>query len=142
MDLNTCNLLLVDDDIEFTNLVAEKLKRICGENLSVTVASSFDEASALLSVRSFNFAFVDCFLGEARTGLALIREFRNQGQDFPVAILSGATRGPLRRVALDLGAVAIIDKARCQAEQLAEIIDISTGAWCETGSYRAEALVA
>ena len=135
MENKTCNLLLVDDDMEFTRLVAEKLTRTCGSDITVTTASTFDEAASLMSERTFDFAFVDCFLGEARTGLALIRDFRNLGQDFPVAILSAATRGPLRRVALDLGAVAIIDKAHCRADQLAEVIDVSTGTWCETGKF-------
>ena len=142
MNTKTCNLLLVDDDLEFTRLMTEKLLRACGGSVTITLATNYDEAASLLSAHTFDFALLDCFLGEARTGLALMREFRNQGHEFPVAILSAATRGPLRRVAVDLGAVAVIDKANCRAEQLAEIIDVSTGAWCKSGSLAAEKSVA
>ena len=136
MDNSNCNVLLVDDDREFTKLVAEKLLLSCGSDITVTTAGSFDEALSLASSHTFDFAFVDCFLGEARSGRALIREFRQRGCDFPVAILSEATRGPLRRSALDLGAITVIDKARCNADQLAEVIDVGTGTWCMTGEFK------
>ena len=142
MKNRTCNLLLVDDDIDYANLVAAKLTAMGGKETTVTIASNYEEALTLLAYRRFDFAFIDCFLGGARTGLTLLREIRTQGFGFPVSLLTAAARGPLRRVALQLGAVAIIDKARCDAAQLAEVIDLSTGAWCDSPAAAMETTAA
>ena len=132
-----CRLLIVEDDIDYAELIGAKLTGFRSE-FEITVARTYDEAAWLMSWREFDFGLIDTFLGGPRTGIALIRELRLQGNKLPVAILSAATRGPLRKVALDLGAIAIIDKAYAKMEDIVEIIDMNTGAGVDGNDVAAQ----
>ena len=120
-----CKLLIVEDDVDYAELVGAKLQAISSD-LEITIATTYDEAAWLISWREFDFGLIDTFLGGPRTGIALIRELKLHGNPLPVAILSAATRGPLRQLALDLGAIAIIDKAYAKMEDIVEIIAMNT----------------
>ena len=119
----TLRVLVVDDDIDFTRLLADSLVVASEHNCEITIAHAYEEAIEMLQLRRFDFAIVDCFLGGAKSGLAFLREIEDAGSRIPVLILTAVAREPLISHALELGAVAVVSKSRWDVHKLLELVE-------------------
>jgi two-component system, NtrC family, response regulator HydG len=84
---NKANILVIDDEesIRFTFNTF-----LSDEGYSVTTASDYGEASALITGPGCDLVFADILLGGGRTGIDLMREARERNLDCPFVIVTGA----------------------------------------------------
>lgn len=127
-DKSLRRVLLVDDDIEYARVITESLVVASEHYYEITIANTYEEAVEMLRFRTFDFAIVDCFLGGAQSGLALLREIDRGNTGMPVLMLTAFAREPLVSHALELGAVAVVHKSRCDVTQLLQIVRIGSAA--------------
>lgn len=109
-------VLLVDDDHEFTALLAEYLE---SESLQVTVANSGQSALEILSQSTFDIAVLDIMM-PGMTGLELLQQLRPQHQ-LPIIMLTGRGGEIDRIVGLEMGADDYLAKPCNPRELLARI---------------------
>jgi two-component system response regulator HydG len=104
---NKANILVIDDEesIRFTFKTF-----LSDEGYSVTTASDYDEASALLTGPGCDLVFADILLGGGRTGIDLMREARERNLDCPFVIVTGAPNIESASDAVRLGAFDYISK--------------------------------
>jgi len=99
-------VLLVDDDVELTAMLAEYLE---GEAFAVTAVHDGGEVQPLLARRRFDLAVLDVML-PGLGGLDLLRALRRQGGDVPVIMLTARSTDVDRVVGLELGADDYVTK--------------------------------
>src|SRR5262249_12446052 len=78
-------ILIVEDDPIFAGIVAQRLER---ELYSVEVVDNGDDAAELLQVSDFDLIILDWEL-PGKSGIDVLRGYRNQGRVSPVLILTG-----------------------------------------------------
>ena len=107
---NPIRVLLVDDDPDDIVLTREIFADIPGGRLVLEGVTSYEAGRDALTRDTHDVYLVDYRL-EARTGLDLLRETRQQGSRVPVILLTGKGEREIALEALRLGASDYIEKA-------------------------------
>lgn len=112
------HILVVDDDIEIRDLLAEYLTR---NGLKVTTAAGGPQMRAALAVTQVDLIVLDLML-PGEDGLVLCRDLRARGSDpVPILMLTARSDDADRIVGLEMGADDYIAKPFVARELLARI---------------------
>ena len=93
-------ILLVDDDIEITQLIGRRLKQ---DNYVVEVATDGECAVDLLQVSPYSLVLLDVMLPKL-SGIEVCKAIRNQGNQTPILMLTGQDDISDKVIGLDAGA--------------------------------------
>jgi DNA-binding NtrC family response regulator len=102
-------ILVVDDQEEIRNLLADVLKR---RGSNVTLASSGEDALEILSdpANEFDLAILDYDFGQRMNGLEALAKFKQIRSDLTVIMLTGKASVPLAVEAIKRGAADFVTK--------------------------------
>jgi DNA-binding response OmpR family regulator len=117
----TLRILLVEDDLRLSEVVAEALRR---HRWSVDAVGSCGEAYAALRVAEYRAMVLDLGLPDG-DGLDLIRSLRAVGDPLPVLILTARGRVSERIAGLNAGADDYVVKPCATAELHARLVALS-----------------
>ena len=78
-------LLLVDDEVDFVNIIAKRLSK---RNIAVTGALSGTEAIQILRKKDFDLCVLDLKM-EDMNGIEVLKFFKKMVPDMPVIMLTG-----------------------------------------------------
>jgi DNA-binding response OmpR family regulator len=106
-------LLLVDDEVDFVNVLS---KRISRRNVEVTTACSGSEAIQALRGREFDVAVLDLKM-EDMNGLEVLKILRIMDPKLAVIMLTGYGSAEAARKGIQLGAYDYLTKP-CELEEL------------------------
>jgi DNA-binding NtrC family response regulator len=99
-------LLLVDDEVDFVNVL---VKRISRRNIDVTAAYSGSEAIQLLRRQTFDAAVLDLKM-EDMDGIELLKIFKKMDPAMPVIMLTGHGSEQSAREGIKFGAFDYLTK--------------------------------
>jgi DNA-binding response OmpR family regulator len=118
-DINSerIRLLLVDDEEDFVNVLAKRIRR---RNIDVTKAFSGSEAIQALRLQAFDVAVLDLKM-EDLNGLEVLKIFRMMDPQLAVIMLTGHGSTEAAKQGIDLGAFDYLTKP-CELEELLEKI--------------------
>src|SRR5215472_17125853 len=111
-------ILVVDDDRDHARMVAQLLE-LSGawRNTVVSIASTYDDALAALTTKTFDVSFVDYRLG-SRDGIDLLRENLAAQNDTPIIVLTGQGDEAIAVEAMRAGAVDYLNKVNLSIDTL------------------------
>lgn len=98
-EVDDCRILIVDDEVSIRELFASSLR----ESFDCVIASSTDEALALLAASKFGLVISDMMM-PGRNGIELLREIVSKYPETAVIMVSGVDRPQRIRDALRIGA--------------------------------------
>ena len=110
-------LLIVEDDLALRTGLQDTF---VAEGYSVTIASDGDEARDLLMHRNFDLVVLDCML-PGRSGLELLKELRERGDQTQVLMLTARGDEMDRVLGFELGADDYVTKPFSQRELIARV---------------------
>ncbi|MCW3086158.1 MAG: signal transduction histidine kinase, nitrogen specific, NtrB [Bacteroidetes bacterium] len=116
-EAKSIRVLLVEDDQDDYILFKENLDEIKVNSYTLTWASTYEKALALIKNDDHDIYFFDYLLG-ARTGLDLIQECLKAGVDAPIIILTGLGNQQTDLKSMELGAADYLVKAEIDVEKL------------------------
>lgn len=99
-------VLLVDDEVEFVETLAERLR---GKGLEVEVAVRGDEAVTKAGGKTFDAVVLD-YAMPGMDGIETLRALRTQNPDIQVMLLTGQATVKATVEATKLGAVDVLEK--------------------------------
>ncbi len=108
------NLLLVDDEQEYGNVLA---KRFARRAIATTNAYNGSEALQALRWRDFDVVVLDLKLGGDMDGLEVLRICKRIDKNLPVIILTGHGSAEAAKEGLALGAFDYLTKP-CELDEL------------------------
>ncbi len=108
------NLLLVDDEQEYGNVLA---KRFARREIATTNAYNGSEALQALRWRDFDVVVLDLKLGGDMDGLEVLRICKRIDKNLPVIILTGHGSAEAAKEGLALGAFDYLTKP-CELDEL------------------------
>ena len=111
-------LLLVDDEIDYLDVLAKRLTR---RGLSVSKAGSGAEALRILRERVFDAAILDLKM-EDMDGIEVLKVFHAMDPDMAVIMLTGHGSEQAARDGMNLGAFDYLTKP-CDLEHLLERVN-------------------
>ncbi len=122
MEPQSLNILLVDDDSFFADVVGEQLKDECKHQ--VTIARSAREAQELLEKKAsfFDVILTDYYMPEM-TGLDLLQWMQGQQIETPVVMLTAAGSDVVAVEAMKLGAYDYVRKEQLDLQHLGIVIN-------------------
>lgn len=106
MNSNDVSVLLVDDEVGFTEVLC---KRMAHRGVVATSVSSGEEGVLLLREKEFDVAIVDLKL-EGMDGIEILRVFKLMAPEMPVLMLTGHGSEDARDSCLKLGADGYLSK--------------------------------
>lgn len=106
MGENTINLLIVDDEVGFADVLAKRLSR---RGFTVDTASSGEEAIPILREKSYDVAILDLKL-EGMDGVEILKVFKLLVPDMPVLMLTGHGSERAVTASMKLGAADYLSK--------------------------------
>lgn len=109
-------ILIIDDDKEFTETLAEVLR----ENYVVNLASTGEDGEFQLQDNEFDLIILDLSLSDTN-GMVILKSIRKNGNETPVLILTGESGLKSKVDLLDLGADDYLTKPFKLAELEARI---------------------
>ncbi len=115
--MNNKKLLLVDDDIEFSELLSTYL---AGEGLKVTTAHNGNEALVIAQTSTFDVCLLDVMMPEL-DGIETLKQLRQLHPNLPVIMLTAKAEPIDRILGLELGADDYIAKPPEPRELLARV---------------------
>ncbi|OYQ73487.1 response regulator transcription factor [Wohlfahrtiimonas sp. G9077] len=115
--MNNKKLLLVDDDIDFSELLSTYLS---GEGLEVVVANDGFDALAIAQTSSFDVCLLDVMMPNL-DGIETLKQLRQSYPNLPVIMLTAKSEPIDRILGLELGADDYISKPPEPRELLARI---------------------
>lgn len=115
--MNNKKLLLVDDDIDFSELLSTYLS---GEGLEVVVANDGFDALAIAQTLSFDVCLLDVMMPNL-DGIETLKQLRQTYPNLPVIMLTAKSEPIDRILGLELGADDYISKPPEPRELLARI---------------------
>ncbi|ELV07909.1 Putative transcriptional regulatory protein CpxR [Wohlfahrtiimonas chitiniclastica SH04] len=115
--MNNKKLLLVDDDIDFSELLSTYLS---GEGLEVVVANDGFDALAIAQTSSFDVCLLDVMMPNL-DGIETLKQLRQTYPNLPVIMLTAKSEPIDRILGLELGADDYISKPPEPRELLARI---------------------
>ncbi len=110
-------VLLVDDEVDFTNILA---KRMGKRGFEVTESNSGSHAIRILRKQDFHVAVIDLKM-EDMNGIEVLRFFKKMVPEMPVIMLTGHGSEEAAREGLRLGAFDYLMKP-CVLEKLLDKI--------------------
>jgi DNA-binding NtrC family response regulator len=110
-------LLLVDDEVDYVNVLAN---RLCKRNVRVTKAYSGTEAVRALRWQNFDVAVLDLKM-EDMDGLEVLKIFKRIDPEIPVIMLTGHGSEEAAREGIALGAFDYLSKP-CEFKKLLDRI--------------------
>jgi DNA-binding response OmpR family regulator len=110
-------ILVVEDDRPIAEAIVETLR---DERYAVDLAATGEEASEMVAVNDYDLVVLDWSIPPP-TGIELLREWRSQGLELPVLMLTGHTDVEDRVGGLDTGADDYLTKPFRFAEPLARV---------------------
>jgi DNA-binding response OmpR family regulator len=110
-------ILVVEDDRPIAEAIVETLR---DERYAVDLAATGEEASEMVAVNDYDLVVLDWSIPPP-TGIELLREWRSQGLELPVLMLTGHTDVEDRVGGLDTGADDYLTKPFRFAELLARV---------------------
>jgi DNA-binding NtrC family response regulator len=110
-------VLLVDDEVEFLEILAERLR---SRGLDVTCAVSGEEALEIAGEKAFDAVVLDLAM-PGLDGIETLRRLRDAEPEIQVMILSGRATVDTAVEAMRLGAIDILEKP-AEVEALVERI--------------------
>jgi len=116
MSTENNNLLLIDDDVSFCDVLSRALSR---QNFDVQVANSIKKATETASKTSFQYAVIDLRIGQ-ESGLEAVQKMIDLHPDIKIIVLTGYASIATAVEAIKLGAVHYLTKP-------AEVSDIIDG---------------
>lgn len=117
MNQGRINILLVDDDEDDFLLTKDHLSDIEGKNFEVTWANSFEKGKEEIKKNQFDILIFDYLLG-AKTGIDLITEAHQAGNEAPVILLTGKGDRQTDIRAMQMGASDYLVKSEMDSEKL------------------------
>ncbi len=102
-------VLVIDDDAEDAEFVADLLEDVEGWSAAVTFARSYDEGLVRIRERSIDVCLIDYRLG-ARTGIEFLREEVVRRTGVPVILITGMGSREVDEEALEAGAADYLPK--------------------------------
>jgi two-component system, OmpR family, response regulator len=113
-------VLVVDDDKESRELLSEVLT---GSGYAVGLVENGEAAQTLLDHdEDYRIVIADLRMPDG-SGLELLKNLRGQGSKREVILMSSFISGPERKLALDLGADALLEKPF----RLSELLELVAG---------------
>jgi DNA-binding NtrC family response regulator len=116
--LNQCDVLLVDDEKGYTDVLTRRLGR---RGIRVITAAGGTEGIRKLRSQRFDIAVVDLKM-EDMDGIEVLKIFKKMDPEMPVLILTGHGSQQAARDGLAYGAFDYLTKP-CDLEELLEKID-------------------
>jgi len=110
------NLLILDDDVSFCDVLSRALGR---QNFNVHVANSIIEATEIASQTSLQYAVIDLRIGQ-ESGLEAVQKMIDIHPDIKIIVLTGYASIATAVEAIKLGAIHYLTKP-------AEVSDIVEG---------------
>jgi DNA-binding response OmpR family regulator len=110
-------ILVVEDDRPIAEAIVETLR---DERYAVDLAATGEEASEMVAVNDYDLVVLDWSIPPP-TGIELLREWRSQGLELPVLMLTGHTDVEDRVGGLDTGADDYLTQPFRFAELLARV---------------------
>lgn len=104
--MHTDRVLLVDDEVEFVETLAERLR---ARGLEVEVATSGEEGVEKVQKRTFHAVVLD-FAMPGMDGIETLKTLRTQSPDTQVVLLTGQATIKAAVEATRLGAVDVLEK--------------------------------
>jgi len=129
--MKSAKILLVDDEVVFTNNISKLLSR---RGYQVKAVNSGDEALRVLMDNSFDVMVLDLKM-PGIDGIATIREMKKLGLPTEVLILTGHGSIDMALEAIKLGAYDYLTKP-CQIAELVSMIEIGLTAVGKTQCTR------
>jgi DNA-binding NtrC family response regulator len=120
--VSTLRVLLVDDEWEFLEPTAARLRR---RGLTCVTAHSGEEALVALGGGPFDCAVVDVKM-PGMNGLELLRRMRHEYPDLPVVLLTGHASVQLGVQGMDLGAFEYLLKP-VEVDDLLDVVRRAAG---------------
>lgn len=118
--MNSCSILVVDDEPELRDLMMRVLKR---GGHRVTCAGNGVEASRAMASERFDVVVTDVIMPE-KDGIQVINELRRKYPDVRIIAMSGGghvSRDQYLKIAKGLGAHALLEKPFANEDLLAAI---------------------
>jgi len=112
---DNCPLLLIDDDVEFCEILARALTR---EGFNVSSAKNVAEAADSVAITMPEFAIVDLCIGQ-ESGLTAVKLLAELNSDMHIVVLTGYASIATAVEAIKLGATHYLTKPA----EVEEIID-------------------
>ncbi len=103
MSLETINILMIEDDPGYTELLTRSLSRIKTPKLAIDTASSLPDAIAKIKLTQYEVILLDLSLGETN-GIETLRRARCHVPDIPIIVLTGSDDPDLPSEAVRNGA--------------------------------------
>ncbi len=121
MQMPVTKILLIEDDEEDFILLKKHLTRIANARYELFWETSYEQGLDQLLSGQYNLCFLDYRL-EARNGIELIAEARQNSCTLPIVLLTGADGSELDIQALQAGADDYINKGHLQGDLLHRVI--------------------
>jgi DNA-binding NtrC family response regulator len=102
----TAKVLLVDDEEEFLDIMAE---RMAARGLDVTTTTSAEDALKMVQAETYDVVIMDLMMPEM-DGLQALKHFKLTRPDVQVILLTGNVPEEKCVEALELGALEVIEK--------------------------------
>jgi signal transduction histidine kinase len=113
-------VLIVDDD-EVDRLVINRALKKSGMSIEQVEATTAREALAALATSQFDCIFLDYYLPD-QSGLALIRDLRQQGIKAPLVVLTGQGDEQIAVESMKAGASDYLSKNKLAPDRLAYVL--------------------
>jgi len=118
-DKEVIRLLLVDDEVDFVNIV---IKRMSRRNINVTGALSGTEAIRILRNEDFDLAVLDLKM-EDMDGIEVLKIFKKMVPEMPVIMLTGHGSATAAKEGLEHGAFDYLTKPYVLEDLLKKIYE-------------------
>ena len=118
--MNDCRVLLVDDEVDFVEVLAERLG---ARGLAVKTATSGDEALNAASDRSFDAIVLDMAM-PGMDGLETLEKLLEINPDLQVILLTGRATLEQAAMAIRIGALDLMEKP-ADLDTLVEKIELA-----------------
>ncbi len=119
----TIDVLLVEDEEAHAELM--QLSFEARDDIRLEIASSLEEARALLARSTPDMAIVDSLLPDGR-GLDLVRELRHESR-YPIVLLTSHADESMQAEALEAGASGYVVKSEVTLLDMPRIVDHELG---------------
>ncbi len=123
MQEGTIDVLLVEDEEAHAELM--QLSFEARDDIRLEIASSLEEARALLARSTPDMAIVDSLLPDGR-GLDLVRELRHESR-YPIVLLTSHADESMQAEALEAGASGYVVKSEVTLLDMPRIVDHELG---------------
>lgn len=107
MKLPTTRILVIDDDASLVNILVTAFRK---EGYGVLGAGTGEQGLRLFTLTHPHLILLDIALAGDLNGIEVLRQIRSLAPATPVVMVSGAADPARARQALELGALAYVDK--------------------------------